>query len=129
MNDLIAEISAIDFRAKNSVRVATINSLTRIIKTIDLGKFPIEMSFRIQDSICGNILNIVIRGPNSVPPHESTSVTHSRIVPSFGEFGIKSEQVIEWLHSQIKEVVLHELDEFLFIGGKQVRDPHARSAE
>lgn len=72
------------------------------------------------------IIRVVCLQPDTISGRE-TEIAHHRTIHSFDLEHMKDHQIVEYLIAgAIREMELHEMDEWFKFDGEHVRDPHPK---
>lgn len=104
----------------------TVAAFVALVRSMSMGRYPIAMTFRASPSYLGD--GVAIGLGYSSPDATSSdgapiAVAAGETVESFMIEHMTEDHAIDFLRQFVRRAVLHEMDEFLVIGGKRW-DPH-----
>jgi hypothetical protein len=97
-----------------------------MIRSIDLGQFPILVTVELDHRRDLKTFDIVLlfRSRDVEEPHRPITIKSVKRLSYDEAFSMPPAAALGFLRREIRTAVLHELDEWLWIGGER-EDPHA----
>jgi hypothetical protein len=103
----------------------TFERFKTIAESIDLRMLAMPIEIKVDDDIARMTVKVCVRyhAPD-IKDGRTTPIESRQLLPWVKAEKMSDHEAVEYLYTQIKSAVLHELDESFLVCGKRVFDPH-----
>jgi hypothetical protein len=71
------------------------------------------------------ILRITIKTPDSNNPEMDVLISHTDAIPLSTLLTMDFDRFVQWVHTRVRIMEIHEMGEFFRVDGRMIADPHA----